>query len=107
MPEHAPRASAFVRSDQFSFVRQGVPSISVAPGRRPGMDEAEVERRKDWSRSRYHTPRDEWDAAWLWEDTARFARLQFLLALVVADGAGRPAWNRGDFFERFVPGARR
>jgi len=107
VPEHAPRASAFVRSDQFSFVRQGVPSISVAPGRRPGMDEAEVERRKAWSRSRYHTPRDEWDAAWLWEDTARFARLQFLLALVVADGAGRPAWNRGDFFERFVPGARR
>ncbi|MBS1111429.1 MAG: aminopeptidase [Anaeromyxobacteraceae bacterium] len=107
VPEHAPRASAFVRSDQFSFVRQGVPSLSVAPGRRPGMDEAEVERRKAWSRSRYHTPRDEWDAAWLWEDTARFARLQFLLALVVADGASRPAWNRGDFFERFVPGARR
>ena len=104
VPEHAPRASAFVRSDQFSFVRQGVPSISVAPGRRPGMDEAEVERRRAWSRSRYHTPKDEWDAAWLWEDTARFARLQFLLALVVADGAGRPAWNRGDFFERFVPG---
>ena len=107
VPEHAPRASAFVRSDQFSFVRQGVPSLSVAPGRRPGMDEAEVERRKAWSRSRYHTPRDEWDAAWLWDDTARFARLQFLLTLVVADGAGRPAWNRGDFFERFVPGARR
>jgi hypothetical protein len=107
VPEHAPRASAFVRSDQFSFVRQGVPSISVAPGRRPGMDEAELERRKAWSSSRYHTPRDEWDAAWLWDDTARFARLQFLLTLVVADGAGRPAWNRGDFFERFVPGARR
>ncbi len=107
VPDHAPRASAFVRSDQFSFVRQGVPSICVAPGRRPGMDEAEVERRRAWFRARYHTPRDEWDASWLWEDTARFARLQFLLALGVAEGPARPAWNEGDFFERFVPTARR
>ncbi len=107
VPDHAPRASAFVRSDQFSFVRQGVPSICVAPGRRPGMDEAEQERRSAWSRARYHTPRDEWDPAWLWEDTARFARLQFLLVLAVADDAARPAWNEGDFFEQFVPPARR
>jgi len=35
-------------------------------------------------------------------ETARFARLQFLVALVVADGADRPAWNKGDFFERFL-----
>ena len=107
VPDHAPRASAFVRSDQFSFVRQGIPSICVAPGRRPGMDEAEVEKRKAWSRARYHTPRDEWDPSWLWEDTTRFARLQFLLALAVAEGPGRPAWNKGDFFERFAPTARR
>ncbi len=107
VPDHAPRASAFVRSDQFSFVRQGIPSICVAPGRRPEMDEAEQERRRAWSRARYHTPRDEWDPAWLWEDTARFARLQFLLALAVADVAVRPVWNEGDFFQQFVPAARR
>jgi hypothetical protein len=71
------------------------------------MDEAEVERRRAWSRARYHTPRDEWDAAWLWGDTARFARLQFLLALAVAEDPGRPAWNEGDFFEQFVPRSRR
>ena len=39
-------------------------------------------------------------------DTARFARLQFLLALLVADGASRPTWEKGDFFERFVPPSR-
>ena len=107
VPDPAPRASAFVRSDQFSFVRQGVPSLYVTPGRKPGMDEAEVERRRAWSRQRYHTPRDEWDPDWRWEDTARFARLQFLVALVVADDPARPAWNKGDFFERFARPARR
>jgi hypothetical protein len=106
VPDPAPRASVFVRSDQFSFVRQGVPSLYVTPGRAPSEDDAERERRRAWSRARYHTPKDEWDGAWLWEETARFARLQFLLALVVADGAARPAWEKGDFFERFVPAVR-
>jgi Zn-dependent M28 family amino/carboxypeptidase len=101
VPDPAPRASVFVRSDQFSFVRQGVPSVYVTPGRKPGMDPAEVDRRRAWSRERYHTPKDEWDPAWRWEDTAQFARFQFLVAMRVADGAERPAWNPGDFFERF------
>lgn len=107
VPDPVPRASAFVRSDQFSFVRQGVPSVYLTPGRKPGMDEAELERRRAWSRERYHAPRDEWDAAWRWEDTARFARLQFLAAFLVADDPARPAWNKGDFFERFTRPPRR
>ncbi len=106
VPDPAPRASVFVRSDQFSFVRQGVPSLYVTPGRPLAEDAAERERRRAWSRARYHTPKDEWDGGWLWDDTARFARLQFLLALLVADGAARPTWEKGDFFERFVPAAR-
>ena len=102
VPDPAPRAGVFVRSDQWSFVRVGVPSLFLTPGRKPGMDEAEVEKRRKWGRERYHSPKDEWDASWLWEDTARFARLQFLVALLVAETRERPAWNKGDFFERFV-----
>ncbi len=79
VPDPVPRAGAFVRSDQWSFVRVGVPSLHLVPLPNPGVD-----------------------TAWSWEDTARFARLQFLVALVVADGAERPAWNKGDFFERFL-----
>jgi hypothetical protein len=79
VPDPDPRAGAFVRSDQWSFVRVGVPSLHLVPVGKPGVE-----------------------GAWLWEETARFARLQFLVALVVADGADRPAWNKGDFFERFL-----
>ena len=32
------------------------------------------------------------------ESGARFMRMQFLLALEVANAPARPAWNRGDFF---------
>ena len=102
VPDSAPRAGVFVQSDQWSFVRVGVPSLYVTPGRRPGMEEAELEKRRKWGRERYHSPKDEWDASWLWDDTARFARLQFLVALLVAESSERPAWNKGDFFERFV-----
>jgi hypothetical protein len=83
-PDPAPRAGAFVRSDPWSFVRLGVPSLQVAPGSK-GAD----------------SPGGGWQAGWRWEDTARFARLQLLLTIAVADGATRPTWNPGDFFERF------
>jgi Zn-dependent M28 family amino/carboxypeptidase len=90
-----------VRSDQWSFVRQGIPALFVTPGWK-GLDEQELERRRAWIRERYHTPRDEWDPAWRWDDAARFARLQFLTAYLVAAEPARPAWNEGDFFERFA-----
>ncbi|MGA8890950.1 MAG: M28 family peptidase [Anaeromyxobacteraceae bacterium] len=105
-PDPMPRSGAFVRSDQWSFVRQGVPSLLVTPGWK-GLDEQGLERRRAWIRERYHTPRDEWDPAWRWEDAARFARLQFLTAFLVAADPVRPAWNEGDFFERFARPASR
>jgi Zn-dependent M28 family amino/carboxypeptidase len=91
-PDPAPRANAFIRSDQYSFVRAGIPSLYVTPGRAGGDPEA----RRRWARERYHTPADEWDPGWNWEGAARFARLQLLLALAVASGPDRPRWNPGD-----------
>ena len=103
VPDPAPRAGVFVRSDQWSFVRVGVPSLFVTPGRKPGMDEAELEKRRKWGRERYHSPKDEWDASWLLGGHGA------LRAAAVPRRAPRgrrrrerPAWNKGDFFERFV-----
>lgn len=93
-PDPIPRAGVFAASDQWSFVRVGVPSLFVTAGRK-GLDGADADTRRQ-------TPQSEWEAGWRWEDTARFARLQFLVALAVADAPARPAWNPGDFFEKFV-----
>ena len=94
-PDPVPRANAFIRSDQYSFVRVGIPSLAVAPGRLGGDPEA----RRRWWRERYHTPKDEWEASWDWNAMARFARLQLLTGLAVAQAPERPRWNRGDLFE--------
>jgi hypothetical protein len=93
-PDPIPRAGVFTASDQWSFVRVGVPSLSVTAGRR-GLDGADADTRRQ-------KPQNEWEAGWRWEDTARFARLQFLVALAVADAPSRPTWNPGDFFQKFV-----
>jgi len=93
-PDPIPRAGVFTASDQWSFVRVGVPSLFVTAGRR-GLDGADAGTGRQ-------TPRNEWEAGWRWEDTARFARLQFLVALAVADAPSRPTWNPGDFFQKFV-----
>jgi hypothetical protein len=86
MPDPAPRAGAFARSDLWSFVRVGVPSLWMSAGAT-----GEPPPR----------PRNGWEAGWSWQETARFAHLQFLVALAVADAPSRPAWNPGDFFEKF------
>jgi Zn-dependent M28 family amino/carboxypeptidase len=101
-PVPAPRAAAFLRSDAGSFARRGIPAMSVSPGRgvppdgEPGARDA-VRRDRDPAR------RVGWDAGWRWDDAARFARLPFLAAWLVADAPARPAWNPGDPFARLAP----
>ncbi len=97
-PDLAANADAFVRSDRYSFAREGIPSISIAPGAK-GSD-AEGPGRSSSTRSR--TRQDGWDPSWDWEALARFARLQFLAGLLVADEPVRPRWLSGNFFERFA-----
>jgi hypothetical protein len=41
------------------------------------------------------------------ESGARNAQLEFLVGLEIANAQERPAWKKGDFFERtFAPGRR-
>jgi len=86
-PDPDPRSDGLARSDQYSFVLAGIPSLFVAPGRRGADPE---DRKKGTAR----------DGALDWESLARFARLQFSIGLAIADGAERPSWNAGDFLER-------
>jgi hypothetical protein len=92
----------FIRSDQYSFVRQGIPAVFVNFGFtpvQPGQDMAEAFRH--WLGTVYHTPRD--DMAQRPLDLAagaRLARLNLLLGMVVAGQQERPRWRPGDFFGR-------
>lgn len=98
IPDPVPEEVVFVRSDQFSFVKQGVPGIFPVSGG-DGTPEGfgEVMR---WNRERYHSPSDDLRQSFDWEGGARFTRMMFLAAWLAADGAQAPRWNEGDFFGR-------
>ncbi|MGH7729771.1 MAG: M28 family metallopeptidase, partial [Candidatus Eiseniibacteriota bacterium] len=108
IPDPTPEEVVFVRSDQFPFVRQGVPAVyPVLSGARrvaPGDSLSPMQR---WRRTIYHSPQDDMSQTMDMESGARFMRMQFLLGLEVANTTARPAWNRGDFFgETFARGRR-
>jgi hypothetical protein len=102
VPDPQPEETIFVRSDQYSFVRHGVPSLFLV-----GSAGAEAaERLKSWRREIYHTPQDDMSQPMDFESLARFARVNYLTGYLVANRTRRPAWNPGDFFgQTFGPRA--
>jgi Zn-dependent M28 family amino/carboxypeptidase len=98
-PDPYPESVLFIRSDQYSFVRQGVPSLFLGPGYKSSNPDIKPEEiRKAFLAHRYHKPQDDMNQAFDFESGARFARCAFLLGYIVAQKAEKPAWNPGDFF---------
>ena len=94
VPDPAPEEVVFVRSDQYSFVRAGVPSLFVVGA--PGPQGAEATRQ--WRRTIYHSPQDDLSQPLDLESLARFTRLHYVLTHLVANQPSRPRWTQGDFF---------
>jgi hypothetical protein len=106
-PDPYPEEVIFVRSDQFAFVRQGIPALFVVSGSKsadPAVDGGKVTRA--WMRDVYHTAGDDLTQPFDHESGAGFARANFLIGWEVANAPEPPSWNPGDFFgERFAPAA--
>jgi len=86
-----PERNAFVRSDQFSFIRRGIPALSLKVGFALGTPEHE--RVLQWRRERYHGVEDEVTQPVDRQAAADFNRLYAELVWEVANRATRPAWN--------------
>ncbi|HJS58718.1 MAG TPA: M28 family metallopeptidase [Vicinamibacteria bacterium] len=94
-----PRETLFVRSDQYSFVQRGVPAVMIAAGlgsKDPKLNGGAI--LGEWMRTRYHTPKDDMAQPIDWDSLVRFTQLNRRIGLRIASEAGRPRWNRGDFF---------
>ena len=108
-PDPMPEQVVFIRSDQYSFVRQGVPSIALAAGVKssdPGIKPAEIF--ENWYANYYHQPQDDMQQPGLnFEAAADFARVGLLCGLYVAQQPERPRWNAGDFFGITFAGGKR
>ncbi len=99
-PDPMPEEVAFVRSDQYSFVRQGIPAMMVSPGFKsddPAIEPAKIF--ENWGQTRYHQPQDDMQQPGLdFEAAALFGRFAYLCGYEIAQDTARPAWNPGDFF---------
>lgn len=94
-----PEEVRFIRSDQFSLVKRGIPAISYKGGllsADPTIDGDKLTR--DWLRTTYHTPADESGQQLDYPSGARWARVNLDLALAIANAPTKPRWNEGDFF---------
>jgi hypothetical protein len=99
-PDPEPLRNVFIRSDQYNFIRHGVPALKLDVGFDPGSPEQKTF--KDWLTNRYHAPSDDLAqpvdlaSAGLYEDVVR----QLLISIDNADA--RPQWKPDSFFRRYA-----
>ena len=96
VPDPNPAEVVFVRSDQFSFVKQGIPAVfpvSANDGTPEGASQT-----SHWRTEHYHSPSDDLSQPFDWPSGARFTGMAFWATWLAADGAQPPRWNDGDFF---------
>jgi Peptidase family M28 len=99
-PDPFPEQGFFVRSDQYSFVKAGIPSLYVDFGfqsAKPGVDVKAIVNK--WMVTKYHSPKDDVTQPIQYPDSARLAGFLFGVGDAVAMDPQRPRWNDNDFFE--------
>jgi Peptidase family M28/PA domain len=99
-PDPFPEQVVFIRSDHYSFIRQGIPSLFIKSGFKtvPGDTVDRSRSDVDWRRTTYHTPQDDMSQAFDFDAAATHVKLNFLIGLLVCEDPARPTWNKGDFF---------
>jgi Zn-dependent M28 family amino/carboxypeptidase len=95
-----PERNAFVRSDQYSFIRRGVPALSLKVGFQKDSPEHEFVRR--WRKERYHAPSDDLQQPVELQAAADFGRVYLEVVKAVANKSERPRWKETSFFKRFA-----
>ena len=94
-----PEENAFVRSDHYSFVKQGVPALMLMGG--PADDPAKwVPRMKKWLETDYHTATDTVKPDWDWSGPATLAKVGMIIGLRVAEADAMPSWKTTSPFNK-------
>ena len=99
-PDPFPERNSFIRSDQYSFIEEGLPALAFKFGFAAGTPEAATE--AAWRRNVYHSPSDDASQQVWADDEVRLHDFMAALALRVANADARPRWNDDSFFRRFA-----
>lgn len=100
--DREPSENRFIRSDQYSFIRRGIPSLAFKFGYQYGSPEETI--RKNWVRDVYHKPNDDTKQPVDRQAAALFDEVIMKLLQSVANDPARPTWNADSFFKRFASG---
>jgi Zn-dependent M28 family amino/carboxypeptidase len=100
VPEPAPEAGYYYRSDHFSFAKQGVPMLYAEGGEDlvNGGKAAGAAWARDYRANRYHGVGDEYDESWDWSGALRDLRVYYGINDQLANSTDWPEWLPGDEF---------
>ena len=98
-----PQRNLFIRSDQYSFIKKGIPALAFKFGYLPGSPEEKLH--KEWLKNRYHAPSDDLNQPVDKAAAAEFNQILLTLAERVANASERPQWKPDSFFRRFASGS--
>jgi hypothetical protein len=99
IPDPMPEQSIFVRSDQYSFVKKGIPAVYLVTGDNADMVfEAHEISNQDFLIEHYHKPSDQLDLPINYDVAAKFVDINRAIATAVANAKERPSWNKDSFF---------
>lgn len=99
-PDPEPLRNIFIRSDQYSFVRKGVPSIMMDVGFEKGSPEERIF--KEWLTTRYHAPSDDVNQPVDLQAAALYEEIVRRLLIETANTPAPPKWNADSFFRRYA-----
>jgi Zn-dependent M28 family amino/carboxypeptidase len=99
-PDPEPLRNTFIRSDQYNFIRRGIPAVKVDFGYEPGSPEQKI--LKDWLTNRYHAPSDDLKQPVDLKSAALYEEIVRQLLISVANRDARPQWAPDSFFRRYV-----
>ncbi len=99
-PDPVPERNVFIRSDQYSFIRRGIPSLMVMVGFDKDSPEEQIVGK--WLTERYHAPSDDVNQPVDKKAAGEFDSLVAKLLERVANRESRPRWKDNSFFKRFA-----
>jgi Zn-dependent M28 family amino/carboxypeptidase len=95
-----PQRNIFIRSDQYSFIRKGVPAVAMDVGYK--LDTPQHKVIDQWLHDRYHAPSDDTQQPVNLETAGKFEGLVWDLLAFTANSEKTPEWKPESFFKRFA-----
>ncbi|KXK03393.1 MAG: putative aminopeptidase [Acidobacteria bacterium OLB17] len=103
IPDPMPDEKVFYRSDHYSFVERGVPSLMLL-GAPAGEKEIWIKRIKEWEKGDYHQPGDTVKDTWAWEGAETVAEVMAILGWQIAEDEQMPSWLKTSRFSKYDRG---